>query len=795
MYKLTQTSVDAEHYHVVLTDFESDATVAESNDHFHEVQVVEELTFNGEVIDPETLPQLQQQYIQSELQKIQQEITSNLSETPYKTQDEIEQELQQVQGQLQQQFKSMLEKTPRLVILPAQDGHTHEIEDEYIPDMSVYETKEKREDVLKEFLEELVAAKELNKEFHENFVEANKFYAGEQWDPEKREELSKNRRATAVVNLTKTHLDRLFDIQRDNRTEIKFFPVTGGDQGVCDIANIVSKVILNNSNFHKVESKAFFDAAVGGRGGYDTRMDYTRDLEGELKVTHEQQTELLFSKYDDDMLGDCECYFKRKAVSVEALKKMYPEHIEEMETFFDMYKNGIDEISFKESFTPPIFSGNDGQARTLALHKGYGDFSDKYGKTSAIIQRQKVEYQASHILYSEDFGVMQECWGWSDEDIKAALTLPTIQKRNRFVPKIRLTIVAGGALVLDTNPYETPNDEMTFIPIHANKIGNKIWGKVHDVMDLQRDYNKRRSQVIDICNNMVAHTWFVSPNTFASPKAFEDFKQYANTPGFVATIREGAVPPQPVAVSPFPSGVAQLMIDDLQTIQTVMNVNITALEEQQGANMMLGIRQAVLGNGYLFEALREAKKKLARHLLWYLQNRYSPKKILSIISDEAKRSDEEFTINGKPYTEYQEEQIQRLLEDADLRTVDVEISETLHSPTMRLATFLALKEMRQQGANIPETLLVEYMDLTEEAKEAMMAQLQEASESQAESQKMTQEMEIYKSAGVIPPNDIANILMETQKLVDEKKLPKGAREAIEKRIFSQSNVNKMNTNI
>ena len=111
-------------------------------------------------------------------------------------------------------------------------------------------------------------------------------------------------------------------------------------------------------------------------------------------------------------------------------------------------------------------------------------------------------------------------------------------------------------------------------------------------------------------------------------------------------------------------------------------------------------------------------------------------------------------LGGVPFEEFTLEDIAGILQDPDFVKLDVVVSETAYSPSIRLATQMSLTEMASQGMPIPPQSVIELMDIPDAEKKKLIQAIQEqqAAQGQAESDKSRTEInKTLIAKDIIPP--------------------------------------------
>jgi hypothetical protein len=356
---------------------------------------------------------------------------------------------------------------------------------------------------------------------------------------------------------------------------------------------------------------------------------------------------------------------------------------------------------------------------------------------------------------------------WSEKDIESVKTLPQFRVVDRPVAKMRVTRWASGVVLSDDNPADLPTNDFHVVPVYAKKRGKRFWGKVEVVKDVQREVNKRHSQAIDIGNKAVAYGWFYDDTTFADSQEKEKFKRTATSPGFMSQLTDATRPPAQVEGARFPSEIVNLMEMSADRLSTMLNISADPGGANDSGTKLLQIRQAKLtGNEYLFDALSFAKRKLGRLIVGLVQWHYPPERLYKLLNAEA--SKKPFNVGGQDFSQFSEDEVVGLLTDQDLTKVDVTVSESTHSPTERLGTFMIMSELAGKGLQVPMQSLIRVAPVSEQVRVEMQQDYEAQQAAAAESETAANKTEINKTLiakGIIPPEVKADLGMQAQQAI------------------------------
>lgn len=631
-----------------------------------------------------------------------------------------------------------------LIFEPAIDGHSHRIASEIVPK----EDKKagKKTELVNECRALFKYAKELENDFRTRGEESEDFYFGKQWADDTKEKLEGEDRAALTFNEIEAKIDLLSGYQRQNRFDIKFFPVEEGDARISDILTIVSKNIDEQCNADYEETKVFEDEMIVGRGMFHTYIDYDDDIRGTIKVERFPWIDSWLGPHEKEDLSDCEHAHKGRWFSKAKAKQLYPDKADELQGWFDLFDTPKNTKGFATDNYEHPDSTSTGDIGADP------DYINLAKKEIRVIETIRKEYDRVSVLANADLDVYFPAKGWKSEDIAAVKTIPGFASVPRNVTRFRVVTWAGNVLLDDTY---NDLDDFPLVPVYAKKRGKRIWGKIDSAKDPQREINKRRSQVTDILNKVATYGYFYDDQTFPDDKESKKFKTNAAKPGFVQKVTDINRKPIKEEGVKFPGELVNMITMDSQLMREILNINM----EMQGVGngTMSGVaiaekkRSGMTGNEFLFDNLSLAKRRLGRLRIKMIQKVYTPERIIRILENRSQK--QEVTVAGTPWADVDKEEIAHLLQDSDLAKYDVVVGESAYSPTQRLANFAMFMEMAQRGVQLPPQLLIELSPLPEVDKQKALQQQQAMMQAQQQEQQLKYQTEMDKTmiAKGMPP--------------------------------------------
>lgn len=633
-------------------------------------------------------------------------------------------------------------------ISPGPDGHQHTIEDYQL---SFPKKRTKPDEVVAEVYELYRVWKEGESDSIKKGRESEDFRKGNQWSSKVKAYLEDMNRAAVTLNWTGKYVDELKGYQMQQRTDIKYLPVEGGDSAAADLVSIVSKQILDQCYYQREKSKVFEDEIVTGRGIFSVGVRNDKDPRGEIYVEKFPWDQAVFGPHEKEDLSDCEGYIKHRMYSYAKLEQDWPDKIKDIKRDYKM----LNDPEFRKKH---VQFSDDQYAHSDNKYPGSinvaGDTMVDLGKKEyRVLECWRKVYLTVPVVSAPDYSFYFNAYGWKSDDLDKIKSIPGFYIIKMPSTKIRITKVAGGVLLSDEDPADLPIDDFFLVPVYAYKNGDSFWGKVEAVKDPQREINYRRSQSIDIGNKYITPNIFIKPNTFSDEAEKQRFKDKGSSAGGVYELGPMGDLPMKHDGSEMPSALVQLIERGMQEVSELMNITVG----QGGANtsgsaFLQREKIRLTGNEFLFDSLAFAEQKIGRLLVSLIQRYYDADRIARIVNHYADRR--KVTIAGETYESFSEDKILEILENSDLSKLDVVVSESNYSPSARTATFTLLTELAQGGTPVPPEVLVEFSPLPEEQRQRIIEGIQQQNEAQSQAAQQSNDSEVEKTLvgqGIIPP--------------------------------------------
>ena len=505
--------------------------------------------------------------------------------------------------------------------------------------------------------------------------DAQRFYDGDQWDEADRRQLREEGRPCLTINLVRPQIDLICGIQRQEKIDIKFIGRTADDAPIADAMTKLVKFVCDRNDFEMRQGDVFADGVLTGRGWFIVEQSFRDDwIHGEILVRREPPDEVIIPQGVDRDLSDCPWVLRIKQVPIAVAERLWPKA--------------------KLKLTDPVDGspsdeGTDYGRASSATPMGTYEATTRPPDTAEVIEAYWEEWVPVAVVTDTATGSVQVT-----EDMEAAKEakrlVPTVDVIRRTRRRIRCARLSGSTLL--EGPVDVPGDRYPLVPFFCFRsplAGD--YGIVKNLLDPQREVNKRRSQALHIINTSANSGWISD-----DPELLEQLAQFGNRPGMTA-LKKPQSSYERIMPSVIPASVVQMESlgrDDLKAISGI-NSDLLGFREatQSGVAIDLRMRQGMTIVAQIFDQFRLALKEVARRVAARVIAYMPEEEIARVLGEE-----------GSP-------EIMAAVKRADVLRYDLVAAQSPSSPSVRMANFLMLMEMRKAGIPIPDELIVEASDL------------------------------------------------------------------------------------
>ncbi len=509
-------------------------------------------------------------------------------------------------------------------------------------------------------------------------------YAGDNWTNLEKTKLLRQNRMVLELNKIRRVINLYSGYERENRTSTVCAPVEGSDVKTADQFSDVLYYVYEKANADYIISESFEHSLKTGLSIIGIYMDYSRDkVNGDIKMYWKPFNALMLDPYfTKRSLEDCDQASTRDLLSKEQIKALLP-WVEP--SVIDNLPTGIRDNKYQ-------YLGIYRQYNSTYIAKNLCTY-DQYWKRINKVQKYLVDFET---------GVTEEWNGTKEEEkaLKAELKSemarraeiglpPRLELINSHKKSVELNIIVSGQL-LYSGPDPTGLDDYPFVVClmyHEPLIDNyelKIQGLVRCVIDAQKQYNRRHSQIIDLMESIINNGFITKNGAVLDPNMLMQAgqgKQIVVNEGYDvnADIREISPPNIPPGYLQYQDIIDKNIMEIPGASDELLGLSSVGDSQVSGKLAEVRASNGLKGNRGIFDNLEQTKKYLGKLVIECVQKNYSPGKIQRIIGDEPT---EQF-MSGQ-FEEY-----------------DCAITQAVKTATQREAYYHQLLQLVALGAPIP----------------------------------------------------------------------------------------------
>lgn len=572
---------------------------------------------------------------------------------------------------------------------------------------------------------------------------------GKQWRASDVKELEDAGVKALTINKIRPLIKLVTGIERQSRSDYKAFPEGMEDELRAEIATRLLKNVSKTSRLKNKISSVFKEGVIGGACYIEPYLDYTDDLlNGEMKFRKIEAKRVLFDPAAEEYdLSDGKYLIKLTfGLSEDDLLILFPGSKKKIESIskgnIDLSIPGDDD-KHQDIDYPKV---GDEMTEVGVLEKSY-DLVEYYYKNPVDV----------YYVLSKSEGIV----GRFESEEEANLLIARMQINDATIVtkrtyEIRLKQVVGDVEFSDERSSSYPrwknypifpyfSERMT---IDIEETDLLIQGITRSLIDLQEEYNKRRTQELRHLNSSVNSGNFVPKDALDNTNKHL-LKKYGSSPGiniFYDPEKCGGAHPSSWRINPAPlsQGHAQLAAENAQDIKEAGGVNPDLLANdsisQSGRAKLIQQRQGLVMVQEALDNYAQTKEALGRFILSQLGELYTIETAMQVLGDKFLNSNFQkpvFDIEGNPQLENDGKlktepdiegarfTINKVLNDSGIGKYDVTIGEGAYNETIQIANFTTLSDMASKGIPVPADVLVEESLLSPSQKERIIKAIEQ----------------------------------------------------------------------
>jgi len=544
----------------------------------------------------------------------------------------------------------------------------------------------------------------------------DEYYYGNQWDDEVTQTLDAQGRPHYSVNLVLSTVNAVIGEYIKSRQDISFVPMGKGanQETASSLRFLFKQIAINNKSEHK-EKTVFTDGLIQDRGYFYYYMDFSDNVEGEIKEEVLDPTDVILDSgakdYDPSTWN--EVHISRWMTPDEIGALYGPEFRDQVELAAANGTFGHDSLEWEA----PNFGGDYHNSETF-----FQPDTDevKRVKRIRVIERQYRKLARTAFFVDRPTGDMRPVpEGWEKERSQAFAfqnDLDIIWKPER---RIRVTITADKLILHDGWSMFSKIAVVPFFPYFRR---GRPFGLVRNLIDPQDMLNKVTSQELHVVNTTANSGWIFETGSLVNMDR-DDLTTQGSKTGLVLEVAQGHEPPQKIQPNQIPTGLSEIGAKAGTFFREISGVNEAQLGTQRSdSSKALDARKqgGMIQQEIIFDNLALTRELRAELMLEMIQSYYSETRLIQVFkkNEDGDVEQEELSINEPYFTNDPDtqESVEEIRNDVTLGEYSVVIGSIPRRETYDEGLFDQLMNMREAGVQIPDHILIENSQLPDKAE-------------------------------------------------------------------------------
>lgn len=544
---------------------------------------------------------------------------------------------------------------------------------------------------------------------HLDFVrKANRcedFVDSKHWTAEDKAILNAAKRPALTINKVLITLNSVLGEQIETRSEITFRPRTGAPTTNAEVLTKLFRFISDQNQLNWLRSEVFADGVITSRGYYDVRLDFDKNVSGEIKITKINPKNVLpdpdGNEYDPDTWNDV---IVTTWMTADEIAILYNEKdAEELKLRaesawiygFDSIDDGLDRFGGNSSIIANLSTDLRAQSRNIR-----------------VIERQhKVLVKRKYFVNPRTGQKLPVPDDYTAAQIEEIATQGQLMVTTDIGKRIRWTVTADDYVLHDDwSPY----NYFTVVPYFPMFRYGRTIGLIENLLDPQELLNKTLSQELHIVNTMANSGWKVRSGALLN-LTLEELEEVGAKTGLVLEVN-GDPDKDIVKIQPnqIPSGLERISFKAEGFIKSISGRgdSVMGLDRADVSGKAIGEKKES-SDANLRKALDNLERTdwlLARNILDIIQHYYTDPRIMNITKDDLTGELETVEVNmPDPSTG-------EILNDLSLGAYDIIVVSQAAKRTLEESQFEQAVGMRELGVMIPDKFIIQNSNLVDKMK-------------------------------------------------------------------------------
>lgn len=564
----------------------------------------------------------------------------------------------------------------------------------------------------------------------------NSYFIGDQWEEGILAMLRAEERPALTINKILGTMSSVFGEQIELRTEIAFKGKYGAPSGNADKLTKLFRFISDQNQLNWARSEMFIDGTITSRGYLDVRMNFEKNIAGDVQITNENPKNVLpdpdADHADPDTWNDVIVTKWYTADDIEVLyNKADADHLRDRGSSLMFGFDSIDTVKDRFGGQSSLALDHDDDPSVARYIRCIERQYKKLAKIVSIVNPRTGDRKVVPFSWNAD-----QIAAYAENQRRAGIPVIVTEDIGH---RIRWTVTADDIVLHDEwSPYKC----FTIVPYFPYFRYGQTVGLVENLLDPQDLLNKTTSQELHVVNTTANSGWKVKRGSLLNMTT-DELEQTGAKTGLVMELND-VKDAEKITPNQIPQGLDMLsrkgenyiksvsMRGDAQMGMTRADVSADQIE----ANNVRG----EIGLRTCMDSLRRSDFWLARNILSLVQEYYTDPRIMLITKSDLTGEQEEITIN------WPDPATGEITNDITLGEYEIQVVSQTVRQTLEESQFDQAVMLREKlGVPVPDEFLVQNSNLLDKTKliEALNAQKQSA-EAQAQEQMklMAQRLEL-----------------------------------------------------
>jgi len=523
------------------------------------------------------------------------------------------------------------------------------------------------------------------------------YYRGEQWPAGDLAKLEEQGRPHLVINKCKPACDLVVNAQSANWYDWHVFPKETGDEDGATLINYLMHHVTHNQDAQRHGLHAFADGVKCGRGFMMLGVDYEDDAQGEITLKRVPPMTIVFDPTSiESDFDDCEFLSRLSYLPIGKIKSTWgPEKAKEV---YAKYPSPGD-----------TYIDDDVHLNLRAIRQW-----NKY----QILEHWYKDYQERWYVVNPAGEMYEQRDKRAAEAQMRALYYAAPELARRFFvwrkvnPRMKVMVLCN-QVELDHGYSPVTDKRYPAVGFFPSMDRAEDAGLIRCVKDLQRELNKRRTELLHIVTTTSHSGWWMKRASLSAEQK-RRLETHGAMPGIVLEYeREIPTRIEPPALPADYVAATQLAVDDIrELLVTAETLGIAGPQETSGKAIALRQRQAQIRLGHFSSGWRDTHTQLGRLLIDAIQHLYTAEKTIRVVGTDGQ-------VQGKITVNRWDPVARQVLNNVTLGKYDVVVGEQPSSPVQSMANILMISEVLRETAQAPPELqmaLIEMWPLPEKQK-------------------------------------------------------------------------------